>query len=66
VFASGASACKTGNPEPSSVLLAMGYSPEQAMGSLRLSVGKDTTIEDVEYVVETLVTVVDKVRKLRL
>lgn len=66
VFASGASACKTGNPEPSGVLLAMGYSPEQAMGSLRLSVGKDTTQDDVEYVVETLVSVIEKIRKLKL
>lgn len=66
IAASGASACKTGNPEPSSVLLAMGYSPEKALGSLRLSVGKDTTQEDVEYVVDTLVTVIEKIRKLKL
>src|SRR6185436_16831029 len=39
VAASSASACKTGNPEPSSVLLAMGYSPKEALGSLRLTVG---------------------------
>ncbi|MDX2162574.1 MAG: cysteine desulfurase family protein [bacterium] len=54
IAASSASACKTGNPEPSGVLMAMGYSREQALGSLRLTVGKDTTAEDVEYAVEML------------
>jgi cysteine desulfurase len=65
VAASGASACKTGNPEPSSVLLAMGYKPEQAIGSLRLTVGQQTTAEDIDYAVDALVDSVEKVRKLR-
>jgi cysteine desulfurase len=65
VAASGASACKTGNPEPSSVLLAMGYQPEQAIGSLRLTVGQQTTAEDIDYAVDALVDSVEKVRKLR-
>jgi cysteine desulfurase len=54
VCASSASACKTGNPEPSGVLLAMGYTREQALGSLRLTVGKDTTADDIEYAVGVL------------
>lgn len=65
IAASGASACKTGNPEPSSVLLAMGYSPYEAMGSLRLTVGRQTTMEDVEYTVDVLVEVIEKLYKLK-
>jgi cysteine desulfurase len=64
VAASGASACKTGNPEPSEVLLAMGYSPEEASGSLRLTVGRTTTWADIDYAVDVLVEAVEKVRKL--
>jgi cysteine desulfurase len=64
VAASGSSACKTGNPEPSQVLLAMGYSSKEASGSLRLTVGRQTTAEDVDYAVEALVETVAKLRKL--
>jgi cysteine desulfurase len=64
VAASGSSACKTGNPEPSEVLLAMGYTPKEASGSLRLTVGLQTTPEDVEFTVDTLVETVEKLRKL--
>lgn len=61
VAASGGSACKTGNPEPSGVLLAMGFRPEEAIGSLRLTVGRDTTAEDVDYAIEA---VMDSIQKL--
>jgi len=64
VAASSASACKTGNPEPSSVLLAMGYSPKEALGSLRLTVGLQTLPEDIDYTINVLVDVVAKLRKL--
>lgn len=63
VAASSASACKTGNPEPSSVLLAMGYAPELASGSLRLSVGKDTTDDDIDYTINAVSEVVEKLRR---
>ena len=65
VAASSASACKTGNPEPSGVLLAMGLPHDLAMGSLRLTVGHGTTDEDVAYAVETIAVTVDKLRRLR-
>jgi len=65
VAASSASACKTGNPEPSGVLMALGYSREQALGSLRLSVGQQTTEEDVEYVVQAVAESVEALRQLR-
>ena len=65
VAVSSGSACKTGNPEPSSVLLALGCSPEAALGSLRMTVGKDTTAEDIEYAVDTLAAVVAKLHILK-
>lgn len=65
VAVSSGSACKTGNPEPSAVLLAMGYAPADALGSLRMTVGKDTHADDIEYAVETLSAVVDKLRRLQ-
>ncbi len=66
VAVSSGSACKTGNPEPSSVLLALGYPPEAALGSLRMTVGKDTTAEDIEYGVDTLAAVVAKLHTLKV
>ena len=66
IAASGGSACKTGwHPEPSSVLLAMGYPEDQAVSGLRLSVGRQTTAGDVEFAIDTLVDIVEKLRKLR-
>lgn len=64
VAASSASACKTGNPEPSGVLMALGYSAQEASGSLRLTVGRQTTEADVDYAVEALAESVDRIRKL--
>ncbi len=64
IAASSASACKTGNPEPSSVLLAMGFTPKEALGSLRLTVGLQSSAEDIAYTVDVLSDVVTKLRKL--
>ncbi|MBZ0279653.1 MAG: cysteine desulfurase [Anaerolineae bacterium] len=64
IAASGGSACKTGNPEPTEVLLAMDYTPKEALGSLRLTVGRQTTESDIDYAIDVLVEVVEKVRKL--
>ncbi|MGQ9887014.1 MAG: cysteine desulfurase family protein [Aggregatilineales bacterium] len=64
IAASGGSACKTGAPEPSGVLLAMGYSPHEAIGSLRLTVGRQTTEADVEYTVSALAEVLEKLYRL--
>ncbi|MBW4436030.1 MAG: cysteine desulfurase [Pleurocapsa minor GSE-CHR-MK-17-07R] len=65
VSASSASACKTGNPEPSGVLLALGYPHDTAMGSIRLTVGKDTSVEDVDYAIQQIGETVAKLRRLR-
>ncbi len=58
-------ACSSGNPEPSPVLLAMGLTREEAQNSLRVSLGWDTTLEQVDSFVETLKAVVARLRSLK-
>ena len=58
------SACSMANLEPSHVLLAMGLTPEQSHGSLRLSLGKWTTGEEIDRVLEVLPRVVAKLRAM--
>jgi cysteine desulfurase len=62
IAASSGSACTSGSLEPSHVLLAMGIPTELAYGSLRLSIGRDTTDDDVDYVLEKLPDTVNSVR----
>lgn len=62
IAASTGSACSTGSLEPSHVLLALGLKHEQAHGSLRLTLGKETTKKDLDYVVSVLKKVVTKLR----
>ena len=64
IGASSGSACTSGSLEPSHVLLAMGIPHELAHGSLRLTLGKDTTEEDILYVLEVLPKVVSDLRAL--
>lgn len=64
VMASSGSACKTGNPEPSEVLLAMGYPRDLALLGLRLTVGTPTTEADIAYAVNAVTESVAAVRKL--
>jgi len=59
---SSGSACKTGNPLPSDVLLAMGFSPELALSSLRVTLGKDTTEEQIDQFLVSLEKVIKKIR----
>ncbi|MBI5931618.1 MAG: cysteine desulfurase [Chloroflexi bacterium] len=66
IAASSGSACKTGNPEPSEVLLALGYDREWAMGGLRLTVGRRTTHADIDDVLEVLPKVIEGVRRFSL
>lgn len=60
IAASAASACNTGSVEPSGVLLAMGYAPELASATLRLTVGVQNTIEDIDYTVQSLTGIIAK------
>lgn len=60
---SSGSACKTGDPKPSTVLTHLGYTSEWALGSLRITLGKDTTSTDVEHFLEILPDCVKRVRE---
>lgn len=62
IAASSGSACTSGSLDPSHVLLAMGMPHEIAHGSLRLSLGDETTEAEIDYVLETLPKVVDRLR----
>lgn len=62
VAASSGSACKTGSPEPSTVLRALGLSPSRALGSLRLSVGRHTKSNDVEHTLSVLPNIIERMR----
>lgn len=62
VAASSGSACSSMAGEPSHVLLAVGLRPEEARGSLRLSLGKYNTEEDVDYILQVLPKVVKRLR----
>jgi len=64
VAASSGSACTSGLLQPSHVLLAMGYQPEKAHGSLRFSLGKDNTEEEIEKVIKILPEIVQKLRRM--
>jgi len=64
IAASSGSACTSGSLDPSHVLLAIGLPHEIAHGSLRLSLGTDTTEEDVDYVLETLPNIVNTLRAM--
>ena len=62
IQASSGSACTSGSLDPSHVLLAIGLPHEIAHGSLRLSFGEENTVEDVEYTVDALVKIVERLR----
>ena len=64
IAASSGSACTSGLLEPSHVLLAMGYKPEQVHGSLRFSLGKDNTEEEIEKVIKILPGIIQKLRRM--
>ena len=55
----------TGSVDPSHVLLAMGIAPELAHGSLRLTLGPETTVADVDRTVEVVASCIGRLRGLR-
>ena len=61
---SSGSACKTGNPEPSEVMNAIGLSHNWGLGSLRVTLGRDTLPEHVESFLQVVPSLVEKARKL--
>jgi cysteine desulfurase len=66
IAAASGSACHAGSSEPSHVLLAMGIAPELCRAALRLSLGPQTTREEIEYVLEILPEAVARVRRAQV
>ena len=64
ICASSGSACASGSLDPSHVLLAIGVPHEIAHGSIRFSVGDDTTDEEVDYVIEEMPKIIDRLRAM--
>ncbi len=66
ICASSGSACTSGSLEPSHVLRALGLDDDAAHASLRLTVGKDTTADDIRFVLDALPPMVEKLRSVSL
>ena len=64
ICASSGSACTSGSLDPSHVLLAIGLPHEIAHGSLRISIGKYNTKEEIDYLIESLVEIVNRLRQM--
>ncbi|MBQ6600198.1 MAG: cysteine desulfurase NifS [Clostridia bacterium] len=64
VCASSGSACTSGSLDPSHVLLAIGLKHEVAHGSLRLSLSENNTVEDVDYILEVLPPIIERLREM--
>lgn len=64
IAASTGSACSSGSLEPSHVLLSIGLKPEEAHGSLRLTLGKYTTKKDIDVAADVIKKVVENLRKI--
>jgi cysteine desulfurase len=64
IAGSSGSACTSGSLDPSHVLMAIGLGHDIAHGSLRLSLGDFTTDEDIDYVLEQLPPIIDRLRKM--
>jgi cysteine desulfurase len=64
ICASSGSACTSGSLDPSHVLTAIGLPHEVAHGSLRLSLGYQNTMEDVDYILEVLPPIVERLRMM--
>ena len=64
IFVSSGSACSSGSLEPSHVLLAIGMDPVLARGTIRFSLGRFTTEQEIEYVLKVFPKIVDRLRKI--
>jgi cysteine desulfurase len=64
IEASTGSACASGSLDPSHVLMATGVGPELAHGSIRFSLGRSTTEEDIRYVLETVPPIIARLRAM--
>ncbi len=64
VAASSGSACTSGSLDPSHVLLALGIPHEKAHGSIRFTLGETNTKEDIDFVIEKMITIVERMRAM--
>lgn len=64
IAASSGSACTSGSLDPSHVLLAIGLKHETAHGSLRITLGEENTYEEIDYMLEKLCEIVDRLRQM--
>ena len=64
IAVSSGSACTSGLLKPSHVLLAIGYKPQEAHGSLRFSLGQENTEEEIDYVIKILPKIIKKLRRM--
>jgi cysteine desulfurase len=64
IAASSGSACKTGDPKPSATLEAIGLSPEWTKGGLRLTVGRQNNLADIDYTLQTIPAIISRLQEL--
>jgi len=64
IAASTGSACTSGSLEPSHVLLSMGRTPEECHGSVRFTLGHETTEEEIDKVLKVLPLIIEKLRRM--
>ena len=64
IAVSAGSACSSGATEPSHVLVAMGISAESCQSTLRISLGRENTAEEIDYAISVMPAIVDKLRKM--
>ena len=64
IYASSGSACTSGSLDPSHVLLAIGLPHEIAHGSLRVTISEETSIEEIDFVVDELKQIIDRLRSM--
>jgi cysteine desulfurase len=64
IAVSSGSACSSGSTEPSHVLLAMGIEPAVCQSALRISLGRETTEEDIRYTIDVLPGIVQRLREI--
>lgn len=66
IAASSGSACSSGDPKPSAVLQALGLSDEWTKGGLRLTVGRQNSVEDIDYAINTIAQAAEMLQSIEL